>query len=163
MGFLPLGTWPYKKQTFKVLNGVREGMLYVYREVEESQNSESVSKVSCNHLTSVKVSSLCILGYCIDSVTQKHFGPSDPYSWGMGIELCLMASLQLWVGHQVCLSLFKEFYIKRIKQKSQGLKSRQKVYNLILHCFVDTLLFLLFPGGPFWATAPQSTCLLPHA
>ena len=69
MGFLPLGTWTYKKQAFiKVLNGVREGILYVYRKVEESQNSESVSDVS---LTIVKVSFLCILGYCIDSVTQE--------------------------------------------------------------------------------------------
>lgn len=51
MGFLPLGTWSYKKQALiKVLNGVREGILYVYRKVGESQNSESVSNVSC-HIT----------------------------------------------------------------------------------------------------------------
>lgn len=39
------------------------------------------------------------------SNTRNTFDPPDPYSWGMGTELCLMVSLQLWVDHQCCLSL----------------------------------------------------------
>lgn len=96
------------------------------------------------------------------SNTRNTFDPltSIPEEWELSFVWWLPFSFGL-VTRSVCY--FKEFYIKRSKQKSRGLKNRQQVDNLILQCFVDTLVSLLFPGGPFWGTAPQSTCLLPHA
>lgn len=162
MGFLPLGTWPYEKQAFiKVLHGKQSCMSTEkwrnLRILKMSAMSGAISLDQCKSLFPVYTGLLHWF-----SNTRNAFDPltPNPEGWELSFVWWLPFSSGL-VIRAVCH--FKEFYIKRSKQKSRGLKKRQQVDNLILHCFVDTLLSLLFPGGPFWAAAPQSTCLLPHA